>query len=996
MATFKTRARALDLLGRQQIAGIPTAINELFKNAHDAYADKVEVDYFRSERLFILRDDGLGMTKEEFEIRWLTLGTESKSANSKLPLLPKHPEKPERPIMGEKGIGRLAIASIGKQVLIISRALRENKMQNYVAAFINWSVFQLPGLNLEDIIIPVKEFKTFPSATDISKMKSEVIQSIEQLKNKKEISPEDAKIIIGEINNFNISPDEFAKKLSTGLLLNNSQSGTHFYIDQLDETLNQDIDGDKETKDASKIEKMLVGFTNTMTPNHPKPDIEVAFRDYKSNDGSFFNILDKEEFFSPEDFELADHHFQGTFDEYGQFSGKVKVYNEKEFDHKIIWTGNNSRQTECGRFSINVAYIQGAQRQSKIDPENYARISAKADKFGGLYIYKDNIRILPYGNSDYDFIDIEKNRTKSASYYFFSYRRMFGVIDISKKNNFKLNEKSGREGFIENKAYRQVRDILKNFFIQLAADFFREGGGPKSEFWVQKRSEQEKLHRASERRDQQAKVRKERFQTNLANFFTDLTAKKFEDDVNDFLTNTNTQFASVAYIKDPDEASQTLLDYEIDARQKLLEIQQKAKIKQPRGFNISKDIRQDWEAYLAESEKLNFGLYKDAENKIEGLVNDYIRKLQIEISKRKRLEQAVNYISDEAKKAATQKERETKEAVSDISLKVKVLTNELMIGLEDKIREIKDQFKNLKIDDAEDFDLVGERKRMEDAILEEKDRSAEILESIIKQLSAIYWEKDPDGNIVTNDQISDALQEELYDLRERMHADVELSQLGLAVGVIHHEFNSTVKSIRRSIKDLKAWADVNDQLDGVYNNIRINFEHLDGYLTLFTPLNRRLYRKEEDIAANDIKTFLLDLFKPRLERHNIQLKHTQGFSSHSIRGYRSTFYPVFVNIIDNAIHWLNKNPDSEQKIIRLHADDTGFYISNNGPEIPLNDKEKIFDLGFTRKSNGRGLGLHISREVLQGVNYKIFVDDPRPGNTVTFKIEPINHTEQNA
>ena len=81
MANFKARARALDLLGRQQIAGIPTAINELFKNAHDAYADKVEVDYFRKEKLFILRDDGLGMTKNDFESRWLTLGTESKFTN---------------------------------------------------------------------------------------------------------------------------------------------------------------------------------------------------------------------------------------------------------------------------------------------------------------------------------------------------------------------------------------------------------------------------------------------------------------------------------------------------------------------------------------------------------------------------------------------------------------------------------------------------------------------------------------------------------------------------------------------------------------------------------------------------------------------------------------------------------------------------------------------------------------------------------------------------
>ena len=34
------------MLGRQQIAGVPTAIAELFKNAHDAYADRVEADYF--------------------------------------------------------------------------------------------------------------------------------------------------------------------------------------------------------------------------------------------------------------------------------------------------------------------------------------------------------------------------------------------------------------------------------------------------------------------------------------------------------------------------------------------------------------------------------------------------------------------------------------------------------------------------------------------------------------------------------------------------------------------------------------------------------------------------------------------------------------------------------------------------------------------------------------------------------------------------------------
>ena len=42
----------------------------------------------------------------------------------------------------------------------------------------------------------------------------------------------------------------------------------------------------------------------------------------------------------------------------------------------------------------------------------------------------------------------------------------------------------------------------------------------------------------------------------------------------------------------------------------------------------------------------------------------------------------------------------------------------------------------------------------------------------------------------------------------------------------------------------RAWADVNEQLADVYHAIRVSFEHLDSYLTLFTPLHRRLYRSE--------------------------------------------------------------------------------------------------------------------------------------------------------
>ena len=41
MAKFRTMARAVDLLGKNQIADLPTAITEIWKNGYDAYGDKL-------------------------------------------------------------------------------------------------------------------------------------------------------------------------------------------------------------------------------------------------------------------------------------------------------------------------------------------------------------------------------------------------------------------------------------------------------------------------------------------------------------------------------------------------------------------------------------------------------------------------------------------------------------------------------------------------------------------------------------------------------------------------------------------------------------------------------------------------------------------------------------------------------------------------------------------------------------------------------------------
>ncbi|CAI2160500.1 sensory histidine kinase AtoS [Serratia fonticola] len=989
MGNFKTRARTLDLLGRQQIAGIPTAINELLKNAHDAYADNVDIDYFRQKNIFIIRDDGVGMSRVDFESRWLTLGTESKVKHINASLPPVDVTKKYRYAMGEKGIGRLAIASIGKQVLIITKAKNSDEI---TVAFINWQIFELPALNLDDITVPIATFDIIPNAKQIELMKEELLLSLGDLLKRKLITNDKYSEIKETIDSFILCPLSLSEKLIRFQPFNSmSSGGTIFIISPVEDIINSDIDGDNNSKEATKIEKMLMGFHNTMTISHPEPLLDIVFRDYKGNDDTYTDLIDKEHFFTSEDFEQADHHFQGFFDEFGQFKGNIRIYHEKNYEHLVNWSGNNFNRTSCGPFEINLAYVQGEKRHSIMANEDYARVTSKSDKFGGLYIYKDNIRILPYGDSDYDYLEIEKRRSKHAGSAFFSYRRMFGIINLSQKENFKLKEKAGREGFIEDQAYKNLRDILKNFFVQLAVDFFRDDlkAGPKAETWAIKRNELTASHKALEKREKQARVKKINFETALNGFFDKNNSGLIEQEIKSILVTSEQRFNSVYSIKDPDVASQKIIDIESQAREDINGYKRSVLVSAPRGFLLRGELRTDYNTYLSIIGELEENCFKVAIDHVDKLVDRAINEYQIKISKRKRLEQAVDFISIEAKKVNVEKRKSTQQVVLDINKRVKELTSELMIDLDNQIRIVKDKFKYISVENESDIDLVTKRNELASEITVVSERNTKILDVVIRQLEGIYWEKDEDNNYITSEQITDVLGEEVEILRERMHADVELSQLGLAVSIIHHEFNSTVRSIRSSLRDLKAWSEINEGLDGVYKNIKVNFEHLDGYLNLFTPLNRRLQRKKEEIKLPEIKSFLIDLFKNRMERHNISFKHTRGYQKGKLYGYRSSFYPVFVNVIDNAIFWLNENNVAD-KTIRLHADDSGsVFISNNGLAIDERDRNRIFNLGFSRKNNGRGMGLHISNEVLEAIGYHLILDEPREGSTVTFKISMV-------
>lgn len=166
---FRTKARAVDLLGKGQIADLPTAITELWKNGYDAYADNLKAELFKegynglTKSYFTISDDGKGMSSSDILDKWLVLGTDSKSRAK----LDEESEdtlwKRPRIKAGEKGIGRLSVAYLGNPMLMLTKKMGYPLQ----ALYFDWRLLENYNLFLDAINIPLKSVDDLNSITSI-------------------------------------------------------------------------------------------------------------------------------------------------------------------------------------------------------------------------------------------------------------------------------------------------------------------------------------------------------------------------------------------------------------------------------------------------------------------------------------------------------------------------------------------------------------------------------------------------------------------------------------------------------------------------------------------------------------------------------------------------------------------------------------------------------------------------------------------------------------
>lgn len=115
--TFNISLTVLNHLGRQLYRNFITILGEAISNAWDADASNVWIDIDRGASTMTIVDDGLGMTRDDLQERFLKIGYTKRG-----PVGTDNRSPHNRPYIGAKGIGKLALLSCAQLVSVESRA----------------------------------------------------------------------------------------------------------------------------------------------------------------------------------------------------------------------------------------------------------------------------------------------------------------------------------------------------------------------------------------------------------------------------------------------------------------------------------------------------------------------------------------------------------------------------------------------------------------------------------------------------------------------------------------------------------------------------------------------------------------------------------------------------------------------------------------------------------------------------------------------------------
>lgn len=417
--SLRPYARLLTMLGDQLIKNERIALIELIKNAYDADADRVEVRFedFNGNMIqnehsrIVVRDDGVGMTLDTIRSQWMNPAAPQKYLDKQKGRRRTGVKK--RIIQGEKGIGRFAMLKLGKRVTVTTRPADED-LETVLAYDFSRFDYDFVREDGEEKEIFLDEIRIDCSQSQPVKFPGLEHGTLIEIRDLKGVWDDDIiKQLCRDASNLTDPVSRLTRrKASNGFEIAISCNGR----DQLVEAENvETLKALIENKAVLKLRGDFLSQGNAFSFEVNEDKSEIGMTDAKI---------------------MALWVWRQRF-------GKAAAQMALPFSSQ----SNGGTGYACGDFRFRF-YVFDFSRgiDGRYALTQYEKNLLKDHR---IYLYRDEIRVYPYGDPDDDWLRIDVTRGIGRAGDFFSNDQIIGWIDITQEGNPDLRDKTNREGLIE-------------------------------------------------------------------------------------------------------------------------------------------------------------------------------------------------------------------------------------------------------------------------------------------------------------------------------------------------------------------------------------------------------------------------------------------------------------------------------------------------------------------------------------------------------------------
>ncbi len=223
-------------------------------------------------------------------------------------------------------------------------------------------------------------------------------------------------------------------------------------------------------------------------------------------------------------------------------------------------------------------------------------------------------------------------------------------------------------------------------------------------------------------------------------------------------------------------------------------------------------------------------------------------------------------------------------------------------------------------------------------------------------------------------------------LEEQLRRKEKLSAMGqLAAGVAHeirNPLNAISMIVQRFHKEFKPTRDQEEYL-ALTRTVRSEIERIGQIIRQFLDLARPPKLNTAPVSVDDLISQSVAVVAAQAEAKDIRLVTGPGVQTR-VEVDKNQFHQALLNLLQNALEAV-----AQGGLISIKARKTDKHLSidvkDDGPGIPPEQQKKIFDLYFTTKPAGTGLGLALVHRIITEHGGEVSVRS-KPGQGTTFTL----------